>query len=176
MEKASASALIQAVSNAFIINDIRSQAEIALIHESRIQLVSAREVGSAPVNPTRRSCFPRVAFHGPRSAVSERGATPTITEPSPGSAMNRLMRTAGDHLNHLSFIPSWNVFADAPSGTLFCATRGDDALPSFLFGGHWRYRGCMNRGGSRFRGFDPRVANFAAERNGFYVFTSLDSR
>jgi len=90
--------------------------------------------------------------------------------------MDRLMRNAGDPLNHLSSIASWNVFADAPSGTLFCATRGDDALPSFLFGGHWRYRGCMDLGGSRFRGFDRRVADFAAERNGFYVFTSLNPR
>ena len=82
----------------------------------------------------------------------------------------------GDLLNHLFPVPNWNVFADAPSGTIFCATRGDDALPSFLFGGHWRYRGCMDRSGSRFRGFNRRVANYAAERNGFYLFTALDPR
>ena len=79
-------------------------------------------------------------------------------------------------MDHLSPTPSWNVFSDAPSGTIFCATRGDDALPAFLLGEHWRYRGCMGQGAARFRGFDRRVADYAARQNGFYVFTSLGRR
>ncbi len=79
-------------------------------------------------------------------------------------------------MDHLSPPPSWNVFSDALSGTLFCATRGDDALPFFLLDEHWRYRGRMGQRDASFRGFDHRVADYAARQNGFYVFTSLGRR
>ena len=76
-------------------------------------------------------------------------------------------------MDHLSPMPAWNVFSDAPSGTLFCATRGEDALPTFLLGKHWRYRGSISQGDVPFRGFNRRLADYAARLNGFYVFTSL---
>lgn len=76
-------------------------------------------------------------------------------------------------MGHSAPTSSWNIFSDASSGTLFCATRGDDALPAFLMGEHWRYRCSMGARDARFRGFNHRVADYAARVNGFYVFTSL---
>ena len=73
-----------------------------------------------------------------------------------------------------SRVDHWNVFRKADPAGLFCAVPQSGPLPNFLFSGQWRFYSPSEDDRFIAKSFDHRVAPYASQLNGFYLFTSFD--
>jgi len=72
--------------------------------------------------------------------------------------------------------PAYLIFESRFAQDLFCAVPTSRVIPAFLFGVAWLFRGTLGKRGFRIPGFDTASARTAAQRDGFYLFTSAGWR
>jgi hypothetical protein len=64
------------------------------------------------------------------------------------------------------------VFEARFTRDLFCLVARTHAIPDFLVGPAWKYRGTLDRSGIRVRSLTTEAARAAWHRDGFHIFTS----
>lgn len=72
--------------------------------------------------------------------------------------------------------PAYIIFESRFARDLFCAVPTSRVIPAFLCGVAWLFRGTLGKRGFRIPGFNTATARTAAQRDGFYLFTSAGRR